>query len=67
MVTVPTYDFECDCGHKVEVFQSMTAPSEYPCPECADTGCEGLLRKRIGRGAGVIWKGNGPPTPRFGK
>ena len=63
---MPTYDFACACGHKVEVFQSMTAPSEYPCPECAEIGCDGKLVKRIGRGAGVIWRG-GSPTPRFGR
>jgi len=62
---MPTYDFACDYGHTVEVFQSMTAPGEMPCPQCQEEGHEdGVLRKRIGPGAGVLWKG-GSPTPKF--
>jgi len=60
----PTYDFACDCGHKVEVFQPMSAPSSMPCTQCQEEGHEGILTKRIGTGAGVIWRG-GSPTPKF--
>ena len=52
---MPTYEYEClKCGHKFEMFQSITAP---PCGECPK--CGGKLRKLIGTGAAVIFKGSG--------
>ena len=53
---MPTYDYECDaCGHKFEKFHSMTAPSLKKCHKCAKLA----LRRLIGTGAGVIFKGSG--------
>ena len=53
---MPTYDYQCDeCGHEFELFQQMSAPVKRKCPEC------GLLKLRrlIGIGAGVLFKGSG--------
>ncbi len=53
---MPTYDYECNgCGHKFEHFQSMTAPVLRKCPECG----KNKLKRLIGTGAGIIFKGSG--------
>jgi len=52
---MPTYDYECKkCGHIFEVFQSI---SEEPLKECPKCGYE--VRRLIGGGAGIIFKGSG--------
>lgn len=52
---MPTYDYECaQCGSTVEVFQSMSDPS---IPSCAT--CNTPMRRLIGGGLGVIFKGSG--------
>ena len=53
---MPTYDYVCDaCGHNFEEFQSMTAKPLKKCPECG----KAKLRRLIGTGAGIIFKGGG--------
>ena len=53
---MPTYDYRCrSCGHEFELFQSMSAPVRRKCPECEKL----TLKRLIGRGAGVIFKGSG--------
>ncbi len=53
---MPTYDYECrDCGHEFEQFQSITAGALRKCPSCGKL----KLRRLIGAGAGVIFKGSG--------
>lgn len=53
---MPTYDYKCDkCEHAFEAFQSITADPLKVCPECQDES----LRRLIGRGGGVIFKGSG--------
>lgn len=53
---MPTYDYVCDaCGHEMEEFQSMTAKPLKKCPACGKS----KLRRLIGTGAGVIFKGSG--------
>ena len=53
---MPTYDYECDaCGHTFEKFQSMSAPLIKKCPQCGKQ----KVRRLIGTGAGVIFKGSG--------
>ncbi|MEO0514432.1 MAG: zinc ribbon domain-containing protein [Planctomycetota bacterium] len=53
---MPTYDYVCDaCEHAFEEFQSMTAKLLKKCPECGKL----KLRRLIGTGAGVIFKGGG--------
>ena len=52
---MPTYDYKCEkCGHKFEEFQSITDEPLKKCPEC-----EGQVKRLIGTGAGIIFKGNG--------
>lgn len=53
---MPTYDYQCDaCGHEFEQFQSITAKPLKKCPECGKP----KLKRLIGTGAGVIFKGSG--------
>ena len=53
---MPTYDYVCDnCGHAFEEFQMMSAKPLRKCPECGKQ----KLRRLIGTGAGVIFKGGG--------
>jgi putative FmdB family regulatory protein len=53
---MPTYDYRCDaCGHEMEVFQSMSDDRLTECPGCG----ESKLRRLIGAGAGIIFKGSG--------
>ncbi len=53
---MPTYDYVCDaCGHGFEHFQSMSDPHLKQCPKCSKK----KLRRLIGTGAGLIFKGSG--------
>lgn len=53
---MPTYEYECrDCLHQFELFQSITAKPITRCPKCK----KNKLRRLIGRGAGIIFKGSG--------
>jgi putative FmdB family regulatory protein len=53
---MPTYDYQCQaCEHEFELFQQMTAPVKKKCPECGKL----KLKRLIGTGAGVIFKGGG--------
>jgi len=53
---MPTYDYVCDeCGCEFEQFQSITARPLRKCPRCGKF----KLRRLIGAGAGVIFKGSG--------
>ena len=53
---MPTYEYECQyCGHHFEQFQSITAGTLRKCPACGRLG----LRRLLGTGAGVIFKGSG--------
>jgi putative FmdB family regulatory protein len=53
---MPTYDYACtECGYEMEAFHSMTAPALKDCPTCGKPG----LRKKIGTGAGLLFKGSG--------
>lgn len=52
---MPTYDYECkQCHHEFEVFQKISEPPLTLCPECG-----GPVRRKIGAGAGFIFKGSG--------
>ena len=59
---MPTYDYECTkCGTVFELFQPITEPARRklrkgdpkPCQ------CNAKVQRRIGTGAGVIFKGSG--------
>lgn len=53
---MPTYDYQCQaCGHRFELFQSMTAKVKRKCPACEKPKLERL----IGPGAGFLFKGDG--------
>jgi putative FmdB family regulatory protein len=53
---MPTYDYECNaCGEKFEKFQPITAHPVRKCPSCG----KNRVRRLIGTGAGVIFKGSG--------
>ena len=52
---MPTYDYECTaCGHRFEAFQSMSEDPLNDCPECGKK-----VRRLIGAGLGIIFKGSG--------
>jgi putative FmdB family regulatory protein len=52
---MPTYEYECKkCKDRFEVFQSMTAKPLKKCKKC-----QGSLKRLIGSGAGIIFKGSG--------
>lgn len=59
---MPTYEYECTkCGRIVELFQPITEPPRKrlkkadpkPCK------CDAPVRRRIGTGGGLIFKGSG--------
>ena len=53
---MPTYDYECSsCGHRFELFQSITAKPQKRCPSCERR----TAKRLIGAGAGIIFKGSG--------
>ncbi len=52
---MPTYDYRClECEHVFEAFQGINDPHLTECPEC-----NGKLKRLIGAGAGLIFKGSG--------
>ena len=52
---MPTYDYQCqECGHQFEARQSMKDPHLTECPNC-----KGKVKRKIGLGAGLIFKGSG--------
>ena len=55
--TMPTYDYECQkCGNRFEVVQSMNDAKLEKCPGAA---CDGAVKRLLGTGAGIIFKGSG--------
>lgn len=54
---MPTYEYKCQtCGHQFDVFQSMKDDRLTDCPQ---EDCDGELKRLIGTGAGIIFKGSG--------
>ncbi len=54
---MPNYDYEClECGKRFEVFQSMKDDKLTDCPEA---GCGGKVKRLLGTGGGIIFKGSG--------
>jgi len=52
---MPTYEYECQkCGHRFELFQSITDKPRKSCPKC-----RGRVKRLLGTGAGIIFKGSG--------
>lgn len=53
---MPTYEYACrNCGHELEAFQRMSDDPLSICPECEQPA----LKRKIGLGAGIIFKGGG--------
>ncbi|TVR91107.1 MAG: zinc ribbon domain-containing protein [Spirochaetaceae bacterium] len=53
---MPTYEYECSsCAHRFEELQSMSAPALEVCPSCGKPS----LRRLVGGGIGIIFKGSG--------
>ncbi len=58
---MPTYEYECErCQKRFEVFQKMT---EEPLTDCPD--CKGKVRRLVGTGAGIIYRGPGFYTTEY--
>ena len=54
---MPNYDYKCQkCEHIFEVFQSMNDPKLTDCPQ---DNCDGEVKRLLGTGAGLIFKGTG--------
>ncbi len=52
---MPTYEYKCEqCGDRFDHFQSMTSEPLQTCKKC-----HGKLRRLIGEGAGILFKGSG--------
>lgn len=51
---MPTYEYECPRCGRFERFQPITAKPLKACPECG-----GAVKRLIGAGAGIIFKGHG--------
>ena len=52
---MPTYEYGCKkCEHRFDAFQSMSEDPLKTCPECG-----GRVKRLIGAGAGIIFKGSG--------
>ncbi|MCP4762384.1 MAG: zinc ribbon domain-containing protein [archaeon] len=52
---MPTYEYECmECKHRFEMFQNM---NDEPINMCSQ--CNGKVKRLIGAGAGIIFKGSG--------
>ena len=60
---MPTYEYHCEkCGKNFDAFQSMKDNAFSTCPQekCQmDTWGEGTVKRQIGTGAGLIFKGSG--------
>jgi putative FmdB family regulatory protein len=60
---MPTYEYNCEkCGHQFDVVQSIKDKSLTICPEdkChLKKWGRGKVKKMIGSGAGLIFKGSG--------
>ncbi|NLG43140.1 MAG: zinc ribbon domain-containing protein [Phycisphaerae bacterium] len=53
---MPTYEYRCEaCSHEFEHFQSIKSPCLEVCPACGKK----KLKRLIGTGGGIIFKGSG--------
>ena len=54
---MPTYEYQCKkCGHRFEQFQSIKAEPLTACPKA---GCPGQVKRLIGTGGGLLFRGSG--------
>ena len=60
---MPTYEYECDqCEERFEKFQNMKDDPVKTCPKCG-----GAVRRLIGPGAAIIFKGSGFHATDYGR
>jgi len=60
---MPTYEYECtSCHIRFEKFQSIKDDPISTCPEC-----KGRVKRLIGAGIGIIFKGSGFYTTDYKK
>jgi putative FmdB family regulatory protein len=60
---MPTYEYECQkCHHRFEVFQSIKETPKKACPNCG-----GRVKRLLGTGAGLLFKGSGFYTTDYRK
>jgi len=53
---MPTYEYICDdCKHEFDAFESIKSDAQTVCPTCGKP----TLRRKIGAGAAIIFKGSG--------
>lgn len=52
---MPTYEYVCrKCSHEFDAFQRMSDAPLKRCPKC-----KGAVQRKIGGGAGLLFKGSG--------
>lgn len=51
---MPTYEYNCACGYSFDSLEPMPGQQHKPCPRCGKPA-----NKRVGRIAGIIFKGTG--------
>ena len=51
---MPTYEYECPTCGTYELFQKMSDKPKRKCPTC-----KSKVKRLIGSGAGIIFKGSG--------
>ena len=59
---MPTYEYECKkCGHEFETIQSIKDDPLKKClkSECPEGTGKGTVRRLIGAGGGLLFKGSG--------
>jgi putative FmdB family regulatory protein len=60
---MPTYEYQCEkCQGTFEIFQSMKDDALAVCPQekcCQEAWGEGKVKRLVGAGAGLIFKGSG--------
>ena len=53
---MPTYEYQCDnCNYTFELLQSIKTSPKKKCPKCKKM----KLKRLIGAGSGIIFKGTG--------
>jgi len=53
---MPFYEYQCsNCGNQLEELQKMSDPPLTKCPKCGKE----TLKRLIGTGGGIIFKGSG--------
>jgi putative FmdB family regulatory protein len=53
---MPTYEYKCDNGHQFEEFQNIR---DEPIRVCKKEGCTADVKRLLGAGGAVIFKGSG--------